>query len=64
MKRNNPFIWALIFVFFSGMSGIPRTAYAETVKIGGTGFALGVIQLLATSFENQFPEERLKFFRV
>jgi phosphate transport system substrate-binding protein len=62
MKRNNPFLLALIFVFFSGISGIPKTAYAETLKIGGTGFALGVMQLLATSFENQFPDEKIKVY--
>lgn len=62
MKPNKPFFLALIFVFFSCMSGVPRSAYAGTVKIGGTGFALGVMQLLATSFEKQFPEENIEVF--
>jgi phosphate transport system substrate-binding protein len=62
MKRENFFIWIFIFIFFSGMLGITRTGYAETVKIGGTGFALGVMKILAASFEKQYPEVKIQVF--
>ncbi len=60
MKQNFFLIW--IFVFFSGMLGITRTAYAETVKIGGTGFSLGVMRILAASFEKQVPGVKIQVF--
>jgi hypothetical protein len=52
MKRKNFLIWLFVIVFFSGMLGITRTVFAETVKVGGTGFAVGVIRIVAESFEN------------
>ena len=62
MKQKNAFIWLLVFVFFSGLMGIIRTGYAETVKIGGSGFSLGVMGLLAGSFEKQFPGVEIQIF--
>ena len=62
MKRKNSFIWVFVIVFFFGMLGITRTVYAETVKIGGTGFALGVMKMLAESFEKQYPGVKIQVF--
>jgi len=62
MKRKNFFIWVFVIIFFSGMLGITRTVYAETVKIGGTGFALGVMKMLAESFEKQYPGVKIQVF--
>lgn len=60
MKRKNLFIW--FFVFFSWMLGITGTVYAETVKVGGTGFALGVMKILATTFEKQNPGIKIEVY--
>jgi phosphate transport system substrate-binding protein len=62
MKRKNFLIWLFVIVFFSGMLGITRTVFAETVKVGGTGFAVGVIRIVAESFEKQYPGIKIKIF--
>lgn len=62
MKFKNSFIWVFVIVFFSVMPGITGTVYAETVKIGGTGFALGVMRILAESFEKQYPGVKIQVF--
>jgi len=62
MKRKNPLSWIFIIVLLFGLLGIAGTGCAETVKIGGTGFPLGVVKILAATFEKQFPGEEIKVF--
>ncbi len=60
MKHLNKF-WAVsllaVCIYGFGSAGSVR---AETLKIGGTGFGLGVMKKLAEAFENSHPGETIQ----
>lgn len=49
----------MVAVLVTGI-GIPTAARAETVKIGGTGSGLGVVKILAETFEKSHPGVSIK----
>ena len=60
MKHLNK-IWvvSLIAFFFYGF-GWADSVQAETMKIGGTGFGLGVMKKLAQAFDNAHPGDTIQ----
>ena len=54
--RTKIYLSVFFAVMVCGFS-LVRTVRAETIKIGGTGFGLGVMKLLTQSFESTHPGE-------
>ena len=50
---------ALLVLVVSGLGAV-ENLHAETIKIGGTGFGIGVMKLLARSFEGTHPVEEIE----
>ena len=58
-QRKNLFPGVLLVVIIC-VSGLAGSARGETIRIGGTGFGLGVMKILARSFEESHPGENIE----
>ena len=58
-RGKNLYLWVFLTVVLCGLS-LAETARAETVKIGGTGFGLGVMKILGQTFEKSHPGEKIE----
>lgn len=62
MKHKFLYNWIIAIVFSFGIIGAPEVVYSETVKVGGTGFGLGSMRMLAEFFEKQHPGVKIEVF--
>ena len=56
-KKLIPGVLLAVMICVSGLAG---TARAETIRIGGTGFGLGVMKILSRAFETSHPDEKIE----
>ena len=59
MKRKGFYSGILFLVLLFGFS-VAETAQAQRVRIGGTGFGLGVMKILGAVFEKSHPEVKIE----
>ena len=58
-KGGNSFL-AAAFAVFALSLGLPATLPAQEVKIGGSGFGLGVVKILGEAFERSHPGTKVR----
>lgn len=55
MRAKGMLILAVVSAVFLPFLGLPATLYAQELKIGGSGFGLGAVKMLANAFEKSHP---------
>ena len=60
MKQRKIFFPSVLLAVIMCVSGLAGSARGETIRIGGTGFGLGVMKILARSFEESHPGEKIQ----